>query len=134
VHALATSRVPTLESLARRIVPPWERLDEAGRARFLELIDEALMERPAGVRRQFSTFLLAIRWAPALRWGCRFDRLEAARQDAFLRWLERNPLAKLRQGFWGLKTLLFMGYYGRHESHAEIGYAPSFDGNRHLHA
>jgi hypothetical protein len=75
-----------------------------------------------------------IRWAPIVRYGRPFDRLGAVRQDAVLAWLQDAPVAKLRSGFWGLKTLAFLGYYGRPAAGDTIGYRPSRDGNALLHA
>jgi hypothetical protein len=55
-------------------------------------------------------------------------------QDAALRWFHDAPLAPLRHGFWGVKTLIFMGYYGRPEAAAEIGYRPARAGAAPFHA
>ena len=108
-------------------------LDAAGRERFAAIVGKALSERPAALRRQFALFLTVLRWAPVLRFGAPFDRLAPAAQDAVLRWLMDAPLAKLRGGFWGLRALVFMGYYGQLETWGTIGYAPSFAGNERLH-
>lgn len=121
-----------VRGLGARIVPELSGLDAAGEARFRAIIDEALAARPPEVRRQLGLFLTLLRWAPALRYGAPFERLGAARQDAVLAWFHDCPIGRLRQGFWGLKTLVFMGYYGRAEAGAGIGYAPSFTGNERL--
>ena len=55
-------------------------------------------------------------------------RLDSSRAERALLWFQEAPMAKIRQGFWGLKTLVFMGYYGRSEVWPEVGYAPDFDG------
>jgi hypothetical protein len=109
-------------------------MDDDGWARFEAIIDSALAERPPGVRRQIGTFLNLIRIGPALRWGRTFDGLDDRRRDAWLRWLQDGPIGLFRQGFWGLKTLLFMGYYGQCEVWTEIGYAPLFDARGRLGA
>src|SRR2546422_3095313 len=36
--------------------------------------------------------------------------------------IERAPLLLMRRGLWGLRTLAFMGYYGRPAAAREIGY------------
>jgi hypothetical protein len=68
------------------------------------------------------------------RFGRPFDRLAPARQDAVLRWFQDAPVRRLRQGFWGVKTLIYMGYYLRADIGAEIAYHPSRSGNDRLHA
>ncbi len=75
---------PILEVLASRIVPETAALDAAGRERFRAIVTEALAERPAGVQRQFRTFLSLLRLAPLLRFGAPFERLAPERQDAVL--------------------------------------------------
>ena len=122
-----------LMCVAERIVPAAGTLDGAGRARFLAIVSKALADRPRSIQRQFALFLGLVRWAPLFRFGAPFDRLAPARQDAVLRFLLDAPLAKLRGGFWGLRALAFMGYYGQPEVWPGVGYAPSFEGNERLH-
>jgi len=100
-------------------------LDEAARGEALALVEHQLARRPAAMRRELALFLSAIRWAPIARYGLPFDRLTPERQDAVLGWLQDAPIAKLRSGFWGLKTLAFLGYYGRPTVDDAIGYHPS---------
>jgi len=120
--------------LASRIVPEVADLDAEGEARFRAIVDEALAARPPQVRRQLGLFLTLLRWLPALRYGAPFERLAPARQEAVLAHFHDCPVGRLRQGFWGLKTLVFMGYYGRAEVGEGLGYAPSFKGNERLAA
>lgn len=123
-----------LHVVGRRVVPPLADLDEAGRARFRTIIATALAERPPGVQAQIRAFLTLLRLAPLLRWGRTFSQLPGERQDRFLRWLQDEAPARLRQGFWGLKTLIFMGYYGQAELGPSFAYTPSRTGNEYLRA
>lgn len=127
MDSLSPDRVAVLWQVASRVVPESASLDAAGRADFERIVDAALADRPAAVRRQFGVFLKVIRMAPVLRFGRPFDRLSPDRQDAVLRWFQDGPVALFRNGFWGLKAIVFMGYYGRPEVWREIGYAPEFD-------
>lgn len=120
-------------TVAARVVPAVPRLDAPAQARFRDIVLKALTDRPRAVQRQFGLFLHLIRWAPLLRYGARFEGLRPERQDTVLRWLLDAPLGTLRSGFWGLRALVFMGYYARPEVWAEIRYAPSFHGNELLH-
>ena len=66
-----------------------------------------------------------------LRW---FERLPGERQDRWLRFLENAPLTLLRVGIWGLKTLVFLGYYTQDGVQRRILYLPSKEeGNVRLH-
>jgi hypothetical protein len=114
--------------VAETVTPEVADLDDENRAGMTAIVDRALFDRDASVRKQLGTFLSVIRLAPALRYGRTFAGLDRARREAVLRWFESCPIALLRQGFWGLKALVFMGYYGRTDAWAEIGYAPDFDG------
>ena len=133
VPVLSPDQREFLSVLAGRIVPEWRKLDAAGLERSFALIEEALASRPASMRRQFRLFLRAVRWLPAFRFGRPFERLEPAAQDAVLGWLQDAPVALIRKGFWGLKTLVFLGYYGRHEAGEAVGYRPLKAGNTLLH-
>jgi hypothetical protein len=134
MKSLPQEKAEFLRVLAARIVPETAELDTGGMSRFFGLIDEALLERPPSVRRQFGIYLGILRWAPLARFGGPFEKLSEDRQDAVLRWFESCPVGLLRAGFWGLKVLIFMGYYGQPETNAVVGYAPQRDGRAGLHA
>ena len=54
-------------------------------------------------------------------------------QNWLLRTIEAAPLKLVRAGFWGLKTLIFLGYYGQRQTAAAIHYTPSLrNGNDFL--
>lgn len=134
METLSASEWAFLRHLAVRIVPEVANLDARTGADFRAVVDEALSARPAAVRRQFRVLLGLLRWLPALRYRTSFERLSPRRQEAVLRWFQDGPIRPLRQGCWGVKTLVFMGFYGRPEVGASIGYMPSFAGNDKLHA
>jgi hypothetical protein len=114
--------------VAETITPEVASLDADGRARMEAIVDTALMDRDAATRRQIGAFLGVIRMTPILRYGRTFDRLNPDRRAAALTWFQDCPISLLRNGFWGLKVLVFMGYYGQEETWEEIGYAPDFNG------
>lgn len=132
--SLGQERAAFLLVVARRIVPEVAALDESALLQMLALIDRTLSDRGTKVSRQFATFLSVLRWAPVARYGTSFCRLRPERQDLVLRWFESAPIALLRQGLWGLKSMVFLGYYGRAEAWEEIGYAPAFDSLERLRA
>jgi len=134
MKSLSQENVEFLLVVARRVVPEVADLDQYGLKRMCVIMDRALGDRPEGVRRQFAVFLRVVRWAPALRYLRPFHKLAPGTQDAVLRWFEDCPVSLLRMGLWGLKSIVFMGYYGRTEVWEEIGYQPSFDSRGRLHA
>jgi len=56
------------------------------------------------------------------RFGRPFTSLEPSRRGSFLGAVQDAPWLLVRRGFWGLRTLVFLGYYGRPAAGAEIGY------------
>ncbi len=121
-------------AFAARVAPAMRALDAGAEARALALVEDLLADRPARTRRELALFLWLVRWVPALLLLRPFDRLPPARQDAVIGWLQDAPLATLRSGLWGLKTLAFLAYYGSPETGEAIGYRPSKTGNTFLHA
>jgi hypothetical protein len=133
MKALSDKQEAIFMTIAETVTPEVADLDGDGRARMTAIVDTALMDRNATMRKQFGTFLGVIRVAPLLRYGRTFGGLDPVRRHAVLAWLQDCPVGLLRQGFWGLKALVFMGYYGQPEHWGEIGYAPSFDGREGVH-
>lgn len=119
-------------AIARRIAPA-ALPDEASEQAFLDVVGSALADRRE-LARPLEAFLGLVRWLPVLRYGSRFESLAPAQQDAVLHWFERSPLAAIRTGFAGVRTLVLMGHYGRPEMGPTLGYAPSREGNERLHA
>ena len=134
MKSLPQEKAEFLQVLAFRIVPEVSELDGHGKGRFFSIIDDTLQDRGEGVRRQFGVFLGVLRWASLFRYGSPLEKLSPARQDAVLNWFENCPVSLLRKGFWGLKAMVFMGYYGQPETNELVGYAPAIDGRDGLRA
>ena len=134
MRSLPREKAEFFQVVAARIVPEVSQLDDQGRGRFYSIIDDALQNRDESVRRQFGVFLGVLRWASLIRYGSPFEKLSPERQDSVLRWFEDCSVSLLRKGFWGLKAMVFMGYYGQPETNQAVGYAPEVDGKGGLHA
>ena len=106
------------------VVPDAKQLDEPRWRALEELVEDALEIRPPTLRAQLQLFLRAIKWLPVLRFGRTFPALEDKQRSRVLRHLQDHPVERIRCGFWGLRTLAFLGYYGRPEGASAIGYAP----------
>lgn len=123
---------------AEAFVPEVRRLDEEEYARLVQIVEGALADRPPGVRRQLLLFLRILDWLALPLHGRRLRHLDRERRAAFLRRLQDGPFLTARRGVWGLRTLVFMGYYGREAAREEVGYrahpagweAASADGRR----
>lgn len=112
---------PAFRAVAVTVVPEAAALDEAGWRDLEAIVENALTQRPPRLRRQLLLFMRVIELLPAVR-GPRFSVLPLAARVRFLAALERAPLLLVRRGFWGVRTLILMGYYARPAAAHEIGY------------
>ena len=111
-----------IRAAAEVIVPDTVDLDDADWTELLAVIDLALSDRPPRVRQQIALFLRVLDLAPLIRHGRRFHALDRARRHRVLDALQTSPLLLLRRGVWGVRTLVFMGYYTRPAAARRIGY------------
>ena len=109
-------------AMATTFVPEARDLDEHGWADADAICERLLASKPPAVRRQVVLLIRLLDLLPLLRWGRRFTALDAERRLRFLEALQDAPLLLLRRGIWGLRTIAFMGYYGRAEAAAAVGY------------
>jgi hypothetical protein len=121
-HGLPNDREAILRAIAITVVPEAAALDERGWRDLLGIVADAVAQRPAALQRQLRLFLAVLNVLPVARHGTVFTRADAATRTAVLHWLERAPIPRLRQGLWGVRTLVLMGYYARPEAQAEVGY------------
>jgi hypothetical protein len=110
------------------VVPEAKQLDESGWLASEALVEDALAIRPPALRRQLQLFLRAIEWLPVVRYGRTFTALRDEQRGRILRHLQDHPVERIRCGFWGLRTLALLGYYGRPEAAYAIGYCPEARG------
>ena len=111
-----------LRAMGAVVLPATEALDEEGWRRAQGIIEHALATRPAGVKRQIRLFLRLVNLLPFLTTGQAFQRLSPERRASFLERLQRSRLLPVRRGVWGIRTLLFMGYYLQDPVRERIGY------------
>ncbi len=112
-------------ALASSIVPEAALLDASQWDAVEAIIEEALASRPAAMHRHLRVFIRALSVMPILRYGRSFSSLSDAQRARMLAAVESAPALLLRRGFWGLRTLVYMGYYGRSEVGAALGYRAS---------
>lgn len=109
-------------AVVRTVVPEAHALDELAWSDVEALVRDSLRRRPAPLQRRLRLFMWLVQWAPLLRYGRPFTALDPARRARFLSRLESHPIGPFRIGFWGLRTLALLGYYGRGEAARAIGY------------
>jgi hypothetical protein len=119
------SRGKTLRAVVATVVPQAADLDEYGWLEVEAIIERAISDRPIRQRRQISVFVRIVEFAPLLRRGALFSRLDPDHRTSCLLAFQHSPILLLRRGLWGLRTLAFMGYYGRTEAASRIGYKAS---------
>jgi len=114
--------------LAEAVVPESADLDEAGWASFHRIIAHALAQRPPKMQRQLRLFLRILNIMSLLRYGRTLSGLPVAARTRFLERIQDSRLLLFRRGFWGVRTLILMGYYARPEAMALIGYGANVRG------
>lgn len=127
MNKLGTVR-PVFRALVCAVVPEAAALDEQAWGDAERLVETALGMRPANLQWRVLLFLRFIEWLPLVRNGRRFTSLDAARRAQFLSSLQDHRVQLIRLGFWGVRTLALMGYYGRPEAAKAIGYAANARG------
>ena len=131
---LGSSQQRFLLCLAACIVPESAGAPTQVTDPLLAAVDEELRPRPRLQQLEFKLLLFAIRWMTVPFTLHRFEHLPPERQAGWLRFLESAPITMLRVGIWGLKTLVFLGYYTQAGVLQRILYFPSKqEGNDRLH-
>jgi hypothetical protein len=122
---LTPAALETLRAAAPCIVPDVGVPDDAGWRAFFETIDAALALRPPRQRRQFQLFLRLIEARALVGTRTRFRELSVERRRAVLERFQDSRVLLLRRGFWGVRTLVLMGYYTQQRAADAIGYRAS---------
>jgi hypothetical protein len=110
-------------ALVSTVVPEAKNLGEPGWNELETLVETSLRTRPRAMQRQLRLFLRIIQWLAIVRYGRRFTSLRAEQRMQVLSYLQEHRLEVVRCGFWGLRTLALLGYYGRPAGVQATGYA-----------
>ncbi len=121
-ESVLSSLQEPLRAIGSVVLPSPEALDEDGWKEAEAIIERALAEKPAAVKLQLRLFLRAVNSLPLVTTGRTLANLPLEKRRAFLERIHRSPLLPLRRGLWGVRTLLFMGYYNQDRIRKEIGY------------
>ncbi|HUF13393.1 MAG TPA: gluconate 2-dehydrogenase subunit 3 family protein [Longimicrobiales bacterium] len=118
----------TFRAVAKTVVPDMAALDEAAWTRVEAIVERALADRPARMRRQLVVYMRLIDGLALARHGRRFRSLEADARQRLLERLQDSRVLLLRRGFWGLRTLVYMGWYAQPSTAEAIGYGAAKGG------
>ncbi len=116
--------------MAATFVPELSTVDEDVWRRTEAIITEGLSGRPDAIARQLVLFIRVVNVLAVFRFFRPFTALDDARRLRFLSSLENAPVLAIRRGVWGLRTLVFMGYYGQDDVKARMGYSANLLGWR----
>jgi hypothetical protein len=108
--------------MAATIVPELSTVDEDVWHRTEAIITDGLSGRSNAIARQLVLFMHLVNVLAVFRFLRPFTALDDARRLRVLSALENAPVLAIRRGVWGLRTLVFMGYYGQDDVKARIGY------------
>ena len=125
--ALSSVRGP-LRAIGSVVLPSPDALDPEGWRKAEAIMEQALNPRPTKVKRQLRLFLRLVNLLPLFSMGRTLTTLSLERRVAFLERLQRSSLQPLRRGLWGVRTLIFMGYYNQDSVRENIGYAAHLRG------
>jgi hypothetical protein len=115
---------PIFRAVVCTVVPEANQLEEQGWRGLETLVEATLRDRPPATLRQLRLFLRAIQWLAVFRYGRGFTSLSGDRRTRVLSYLQNHRIELIRCGFWGVRTLAFLGFYGRAEAIRAIGYVP----------
>jgi hypothetical protein len=118
----------TFRSIAEVVVPETRSLTDAEWRECTSVIEAALAKRPAAMRRQLGMFLRILNVMAFVHTGRSISRLDHEARAAFLEKVENSAVLLMRRGFWGVRTLVFMGYYARAACATRLGYAAAARG------
>jgi len=105
------------------VVPEAKNLTDLGWGELETLVETTLQDRPRSMHRQLRLLIRTIQWMPVFKYRRRFTSLSPEQRMQVLRYLQDHRLEIVRCGFWGLRTLALLGYYGRPEGVQATGYA-----------
>lgn len=110
------------------ILPSAENLDDDGWHEMERIVDSVLASQPSKVQRQFRLFLRVLDLSTIVAFRTRFHRLDSTARHTALERLAHGPRLLMRRGIWGVRTLVYMGYYTQPAHAAAVGYGATARG------
>lgn len=117
-----------MRALLEAFVPAAGSLDERDLHEVLRASDALIADRGPKMRFRLRLAAGVIRLLALGRFGRGLSRVAVEPRRRFLERLQDSPILNLRLAVWGLRTLLFGGYYADPARQAALGYRPQADG------
>ena len=117
------SQSQTFRAIATAVVPEAIEQSQEDWTEFSSIVQTALAKRPAAMQRQLGMFLRILNILSFIRYRRSVASLSVDQRTSFLHSIENSKLLLFRRGFWGVRTLVFMGYYARPGMSSGLGYA-----------
>lgn len=126
-----------LRPFVETFVPATRGMDADRYEALVAHVDERLAAEPPALTRQLRTLVLLLHFLPLLLHLRTFAGLTAVQRQRFLERVQDGPVGLLRVGVWGLRTLVFVGWYADPEVGRNLGWRANPRGwaaYRELHA
>lgn len=133
-HEVLAPLARQIQPILATFIPATATLSLAEIVPVLARVDERLATEPVALQNQLRLFVRILWWLPLFRSLRTLGGLSPAQRLRFLEWLQDCPVTKLRLGLWGLRTLLFLGWYGDPVVQERLGYRPNVGGWDAWHA
>ena len=117
----SSSLRPAFRALAICFVPETARATPAQWTALEAEVERALDARPE-LRPQLVLFIRLLDLSARFRYAHSLARLDPVRGDGLLRAFAASPVLLFRRGVWGLRTLVFLGWYTQPDVIAGLGY------------
>ena len=127
-HEVLAPLARQIQPILATFIPATAQMSLAELAPVLARVDERLASEPVALQRQLRLFVRILWWLPVLTQLRTMGGLTPEKRLNLLNWLQDCPVTKLRLGLWGLRTLLFLGWYGDPAVQAKLGYRPNVAG------
>jgi hypothetical protein len=124
----ARGAIRRFRAICVAVVPEAAALDEPEWRELEAIVARALATRPPRVRRQLAVFMRLLDVIALARTRRTLSGLAPHARWELLDALSKSRSLLLRRGVWGLRTLVFMGYYARPRAALAIGYRASPSG------
>ncbi len=95
--------------------------------------DRMVSSKPAAIQKKMRLFMFVANILPFFRFFRTFPSLSVQKRERFLRWLATGPVGLFRLGFWGLRSVALLAFYGDEGSWKGLEYGgPIVDRPRRL--